>query len=125
MFHFFKNRSLQAFFFWLNFISYFFGGGGRGKNTYKKNSFSHLRFLKRKRISFVYFVHFFNLVSFSLYLTRYTDLKEKSITHSDKMFTLIHHLTNPIEFGQYRMHSFFYKSTKNNSYIVRPIELKF
>ena len=29
---------------------------------------------------------------------------------------------NPIDFGKYRMTSFFYKSTKKNSYTLRPME---
>ena len=38
------------------------------------------------------------------------------------MYITCHHQTNPIDFGEYRMNSFFYRSTKKNSYTLRPME---
>ena len=39
------------------------------------------------------------------------------------MYVTGHRRTNPIDFGEYRMNSFFfYRSTKKNSYTLRPME---
>ena len=39
------------------------------------------------------------------------------------MSIIIQRWTNLIDFGEYRMNSFFYKSTKKNSYTLRPMKL--
>ena len=38
------------------------------------------------------------------------------------MYITGHRRTNPIDFGEYRMNSFFYRSTKKDSYTLRPME---
>ena len=38
------------------------------------------------------------------------------------MHIISHRRTNPIDFGEHRMNNFFYRSTKKNSYTLRPME---
>ena len=38
------------------------------------------------------------------------------------MYITSYRRTNPIDFGEYQMNSFFYSSTKKNSYTLRPME---
>ena len=38
------------------------------------------------------------------------------------MYITGHRQTNPIDFGEYQMNSFFYRSTKKNTYTLWPIE---
>ena len=45
-----------------------------------------------------------------------------SIEFKFVMHITAHRRTNPIDFGEYRMNSFFYRSTKKNSYTLRSME---
>ena len=45
-----------------------------------------------------------------------------SIEFKFGMYNTGHRQTNPIDFVEYRMNSFFYKSTKKNSYTLCPME---
>ena len=52
-------------------------------------------------------------------------IASKTVHSTDRRFGMYitgNHRTNLIDFGEYRMHSFFYRSTRKNSYTLRPME---
>ena len=45
-----------------------------------------------------------------------------SIEFKFSMYVIGHRRTNRIDFGEYRMNTYFYRSTKMNFYTLRPIK---